>query len=276
MYSKCVCTYFVDLEIAYYTVSRETLWGVLREYVVDSCLLLADKWLYSCSEVCVRVSEVKSQPFTVGVGLRQGCKLSPLLFIVYIHWIDSNSWVNESCRTNRVLFVDDLMLLGSSEQVFNRFFLLHVTKWEWKLALKWPRYYVSLETQGSACCKWATIPCSMWKSSNTLGWYSRVTEDGTRRFMHRLGSKRSSAWALSLCGHKTWAIKHRKAVTFQTCLCSHPHLWPWILGNYWPKCQLEGLWVLGCFNTAVPKLFWARPKSEFGELLPNQASNSLC
>jgi len=56
---------------------------VLREYGVDGRLLLVVKPLYPCSEVRVRVGRVKSQPFTVGVGLRQGCVMSPLLFTVY-------------------------------------------------------------------------------------------------------------------------------------------------------------------------------------------------
>jgi len=47
------------------------LWGVLQEYAVDNCLSLAAKSLYSCSDVCVRVGRVTSQPFNVGVGLRQ-------------------------------------------------------------------------------------------------------------------------------------------------------------------------------------------------------------
>jgi len=46
--------------------------------------MLAVKSPYSCSEDCVRVTGVKSQPFSTGVGLRQWCVLLPLLFIVYI------------------------------------------------------------------------------------------------------------------------------------------------------------------------------------------------
>jgi len=49
---------------------------------VGGRLLLAVKSLHSCSEVCVWVGEVKSRPFIVGVGLRQRCVLSLLLFIV--------------------------------------------------------------------------------------------------------------------------------------------------------------------------------------------------
>jgi len=48
-----------------------------------------------------------------------------------------------------------------------------------------------------------------------------------RRLIHGL----SSAWALSLCGHKTGAFKRRKAVSFQIDLCSDPYLWSCILGN---------------------------------------------
>ena len=53
--------------------------SLLREYGIEGSLFLAVKSLYSCSEICVCVGKVKSRPFTVGVGLRQGCVLS-LLF----------------------------------------------------------------------------------------------------------------------------------------------------------------------------------------------------
>jgi len=107
---------FLDLEKAYDRVLREKLWGVLREYGADDHLLQAVKSQYSCSDVCVCVGKVKPQPFTVLVRLWQGCVLSPRLFIIYMHWIDSNSRVNEgvavgSCKINRLLFAYDLVLL---------------------------------------------------------------------------------------------------------------------------------------------------------------------
>ena len=62
----------------------EKLWGVLRKYGVDDHLLLTFRSLDSYSEVCICVGGVRSQPFTVAVGLLQGRVLSPLQFIVYI------------------------------------------------------------------------------------------------------------------------------------------------------------------------------------------------
>jgi len=56
--------------------------SLLREYGIEGRLLLADKSLYSCSEICVHVGKVKSRPFTVGVGHWRGFVLSPLYFRV--------------------------------------------------------------------------------------------------------------------------------------------------------------------------------------------------
>ena len=64
--------------------STRPLWRVLREHGVDGRLLLVAKSLYSYSGVCIRVGRVKSRSFTVSVGLRQRCVLSPLLLIVNI------------------------------------------------------------------------------------------------------------------------------------------------------------------------------------------------
>ena len=71
-------------------------------------------------EVSVRVNGKQSKPCHVGVGLRQGCVLSPLLFIVYVKWIDKCSQADEcaatgNCKISRLLFADDLVLLSLTE-----------------------------------------------------------------------------------------------------------------------------------------------------------------
>ena len=51
---------------------------MLQEYGIDGHLLMAIKSLYCQPEACVCVNGKQSKSFYVGVGLRQGCVLSPL------------------------------------------------------------------------------------------------------------------------------------------------------------------------------------------------------
>ena len=101
----------------------EISFGVLQEYNIDGHLLMAVKSPYCQPEVFVRVNGKHSKSFHVDVGLRQRCALSPLLFIIYINWMENNlSRTEESvtirkCKISRLLFADDLVLLVSSESV---------------------------------------------------------------------------------------------------------------------------------------------------------------
>ena len=118
-FAKDVFACFVDLEKAYDRVFRDKLWKVLQEYGIDGHLLMAIKSLYSQPEVCVRVNGKQTKSFHVDVGLRQTFALSPLLFIIYMNWMDKLSRI-EDCVTigrrkiSRLLFADDLVLLASS------------------------------------------------------------------------------------------------------------------------------------------------------------------
>ena len=140
-YGKDLFACFVDLEKAYDRVPRDKLWKVLQKYGVDGQLLRAIKSFYCRPEVCVRVNGKQSEPFHVGVGLRQGCVLSSLLFIVYMNSIDKYSQADEcasigNCKISRLLFCS-LHELDQQMQA------------SWWVRLDW-----ELQNQSSAICWW--------------------------------------------------------------------------------------------------------------------------
>ncbi|TWW62327.1 R2DM Retrovirus-related Pol polyprotein from type II retrotransposable element [Takifugu flavidus] len=111
-------------------MTRNILWGVLREYGVEGPLIRAVQSLYQRSRSLVRIAGCKSDLFPVRVGLRQGCPLSPVLFITFIDRISRRSWVVEGVefggqKISSLLFADDVVLLAPSnrdlQQMLGRF-----------------------------------------------------------------------------------------------------------------------------------------------------------
>uniref|UniRef100_A0A671XIN0 Reverse transcriptase domain-containing protein n=1 Tax=Sparus aurata TaxID=8175 RepID=A0A671XIN0_SPAAU len=112
---------FVDLEKAFDRVPRGILWEALREYGVGGPLLRAVRSLYDRSRSLVRIAGSKSDLFPVHVGLRQGCPLSPVLFIIFMDRISRRSHGPEgiwfgSHWISSLLFADDVVLLAPSSQ----------------------------------------------------------------------------------------------------------------------------------------------------------------
>ena len=82
-------------------------------------LLRAIQSLYDQSESCVRVFGSKSDLFQVRVGLRQGCALSPILFVIFMDRISRHSRGGEGLQFGglgilSLLFADDVVLMASS------------------------------------------------------------------------------------------------------------------------------------------------------------------
>ncbi|KAK3550852.1 hypothetical protein QTP70_006160 [Hemibagrus guttatus] len=110
---------FVDLEKAFDRVPHGILWEVLWEYGVRDPLLRDVRSLYNRSRSLVRIASCKSDLFPVHVGLRQGCPLSPVLFIVFMDRISRRSQGLEGVRfgdhrVSSLIFADDVVLLVSS------------------------------------------------------------------------------------------------------------------------------------------------------------------
>ena len=118
-FAKPVYTAFIDLEKAYERVPQDLLRNILKEYKISGRLLAAIRSLYNNCKSHVRINGSKSDSFGVRVGLRQGCVLSPLLFIIFMNRIFRRS-TTPDCVTMRnarvvsLLFADDVARLASS------------------------------------------------------------------------------------------------------------------------------------------------------------------
>ena len=77
--------------------------------------------LYDRCQSMVRIASNKSDLFPVRVGLRQGCPLSPILFIIFMDRISRHSQGVQGVRfcdlrIGSLLFADDVVLLASSDR----------------------------------------------------------------------------------------------------------------------------------------------------------------
>ncbi|MEL7520935.1 MAG: reverse transcriptase family protein, partial [Cyanobacteria bacterium J06553_1] len=121
---------YMDLEKAYDRIDRDAMWGVLQMYGINGNLLRAIQSLYADSEGSVRVCREESEWFSVKVGLRQGCVMSPWLFNIFMDGVmkevrekagdvGANMWdARRNCewKVEWMMFADDTVLVGDSEQ----------------------------------------------------------------------------------------------------------------------------------------------------------------
>ena len=76
---------FIDFQKAFDSVDRTILYEVLRKGGLKGKLYGAIVSIYSSVNACVRYNSEISECFPCPIGLRQGCKLSPILFALYIN-----------------------------------------------------------------------------------------------------------------------------------------------------------------------------------------------
>ena len=116
--------HFVDYEKAFDSLDRDTLWKLLQHYgIPDKCLSLM---INSYEDMACRVVHVGqiTDSFIVKTGVRQGCLLSPFLFLLAIDWIMKKTTTNRRngiqwtpwSQLDDLDFADDLALLSHSHQ----------------------------------------------------------------------------------------------------------------------------------------------------------------
>ena len=89
---------FVDLEKAFDTVPRELAFAVMRWMEVGEADVRLVEDMYKETTAVVRAERETSEQFGVGVGLRQGSALSPLLFIMVMHLISGKVYEQEELK----------------------------------------------------------------------------------------------------------------------------------------------------------------------------------
>ena len=119
---------FIDLEKAFDSIHRDTLWRILLAYGCPEKIINIIKCFYnnfSCS--FIHKKKLKDW-FSVRSGVRQGCVLSPMLFLVAIDWIMRKTVGNKRRGIRWTLtslledldFADDVALVSSTRDQLQR------------------------------------------------------------------------------------------------------------------------------------------------------------
>ena len=110
---------FIDFRKAYDCINRKLLFN---KFGLNGNILNAMKSLCDGVQCCVRVNALKTEWFPVDCGLKQGCSLSPTLFIFYIDdLVSSLSELDVGININDeksaiLMYADDVVLLSENEQ----------------------------------------------------------------------------------------------------------------------------------------------------------------
>ena len=77
-------------------MDHNKLWKILKEMGISDHLTYLLINLYAGQEATVRNGHGKTEWFQIGKGVRQGCILSPCLFILYAEYIMRNTGLEET------------------------------------------------------------------------------------------------------------------------------------------------------------------------------------
>ena len=113
---------FIDFKKAFDSVHRDSLWRILRSYGVPAKITTLIRCFYQNFECTLLLNNNVTDWFAVRSGVRQGCILSPILFLVAVDWVMRRTTNNKVSGIQWTLFssledldfADDIALLSSN------------------------------------------------------------------------------------------------------------------------------------------------------------------
>ena len=115
---KMLFSCFVDFKKAFDLVPRDLLLGKLLRLGINGNSFNIIRNIYTNDKACVKVNGKCSNSFSVNIGVRQGCILSPLLFNIFLCDLAKSLSLIESPtigNINSLFWADDLVMFSDSE-----------------------------------------------------------------------------------------------------------------------------------------------------------------
>ena len=82
---------FIDFEKAFDSVHRDSLWLIMRSYGIPSKIINMVKALYDDFQCAVVDGQDTTEWFKIKTGVKQGCNMSDLLFLLVVDWVMRNT-----------------------------------------------------------------------------------------------------------------------------------------------------------------------------------------
>ena len=114
---------FVDFSKAFDSVPRNLLIKKLQDRGIDGRILEIIKTLYLEDTASVKIGNTYSPPFKTNRGVRQGCVLSPLLFILFLSDLQEtldesidNAKLDKDTEISCIMWADDILIFSESKE----------------------------------------------------------------------------------------------------------------------------------------------------------------
>ena len=121
-WNTSLCINFIDFQRAFDSVQWERQWKIIQAYGLPPKIINLINMFYNNFECSIILGNTITEAFPVKSGVRQGCILSPILFLIKINWVLRQAISLPSCgilwtifsHLHDLDFPDDITILSST------------------------------------------------------------------------------------------------------------------------------------------------------------------